>query len=218
MSFIFGGRCADGAVVAADRRVLRGLELGEDSDKVYLLGPQGTPTMVVSFAGVRDFGLRLVDVLRENREQPLAELVRLAKTTLREIWDANKDALRDDARVDALLAGYDEGGWRLFLVSCEGWAEESPLECLGDGGGYARSLARALWDHALPGEELWQVAVFVIGYTGQHHVSVGGTPDVFLLRDGGGVERVEEERVLTALGQVDMVAAGLRRTLLEGLG
>ena len=76
MSFIFGGRCADGAVVAADRRVLRGLELGEDSDKVYLLGPQGTPTMVVSFAGVRDFGLRLVDVLRENREQPLAELVR----------------------------------------------------------------------------------------------------------------------------------------------
>jgi len=212
MSFILGGRCVDGAVMAADRRILRGFELGEEAEKVFPMGP-----LVVSFAGVRDFGLRLVETLGANRMRPLADLVSLAKATLREIWDAHKDILRDDARVDALLAGHDEGRWRLYLVSCEGWAEETPLECLGDGGGYARSLARALWDPSLPAEVLWRVAAFFISFVGRFHVSVGGIPDIFLLRDGGGVERVGEERVRAVLERVDEVAAGLRRALLQAL-
>jgi len=198
--------------MAADRRILRGFELGEEAEKVFPLG-----SLVVSFAGVRDFGLRLVEVLRANQERPLGELVSLAKTTLREIWDAHKEVLRDDARVDALLAGHEEGRWRLFLVSCEGWAEETPLECLGDGGGYGRSLARALWDPTLSVESLWKVAAFLIGFIGRFHVSVGGTADLFLLRDGGGVTKVAEEQVRAVLGRVDEVAAGLKRALLAGL-
>lgn len=212
MTFVLGGRCADGAVLAADRRILRGFELGEETEKLFPLGP-----LVVSFAGIQDFGLRLVEALRDKRSRPLPDLVALAKATLRELWDAHKEALHDDARVDALLAGLHEGRWHLYLVSCEGWAEATPLECLGDAGVYGRSLARTLWDASLPAEALWPLAVFLIAQTGRAHVSVGGNPDVLLLRDGGAIEKVGEERVRAVLERTDAVAASLRRTLREGL-
>lgn len=212
MTFVLAGRCADGAVLAADRRILRGFELGEETEKLFNLGP-----LVVSFAGMQDYGLRLVEALGGKRSRPLPDLVALAKTTLRELWDANKEALHDDARVDALLAGLHEGRWHLYLVSCEGWAEATPLECLGDAGAYARSLARTLWDASLPAEELWPLAAFLIAQTGRSHVAVGGTPDVLLLRDGGAIEKVAEERVRTVVERAEAVAAALRRTALEGL-
>ena len=86
------------------------------------------------------------------------------------------------------LEQLSEGKAILYYIHSEGYGERVDFRCTGHGGGYAYSLAKFLCGphlcQSLSAEDIAKRVAFVISWVAEDVDStVGGDPDVFIIRD-----------------------------------
>ena len=193
MSFVFAAKCADGVVVASDRRVILDHSiLGTDQEKTFDLAHRIVVSGSTSSVGIwHEFAQGIKGMLEESRSSSIAEVVGHVNGLLQSLWERYRDVSpKDRPRLDVVLAGLDgltSGVAKLYSLEAGGYSQQVSFLCYGHGGVYAHSLARAFWDARTSVDLSWRVAAFLISCTSRFHLSVGQLPDVFIIRNGTGI-------------------------------
>ena len=152
MTFVFAARCADGVVVASDRRVVLDHSiLGTDQEKIFDLGHRIVVSGCTSSVGIwHEFAQGIRGMLEKSEFSGIAEVVRHAGSLLQPLWERYRDVFpKDRPRLDVVLAGLDRltsGAAELYSLEAGGYSQQVSFLCYGHGGVYAHSLARAFWD------------------------------------------------------------------------
>ncbi|MCL4309058.1 MAG: hypothetical protein M1126_06870 [Candidatus Thermoplasmatota archaeon] len=190
MTLILGVQCADGVIIAADRKVLRGGE-ADYEDKIHRVGHAS-----IGFAGLtglRDDFLFLVDgEIGQARPTTLYELKVVVEDVLFSLEKRYNSRLGPgDEVVDGILGGLerlDSGAATLYHIS-GGYAERVRFVSIGHGSPYAQGIAKFLFrdSDALNTTEAAKLASFVVCWvTEDLDTTVGGSPQVITYLNGKG--------------------------------
>jgi len=186
VTLIIGIRSRDGVVLGSDRKVLRGGEV-EYSNKIFIVN--NVALAVEGLTGIRDDFLYLLDVeLRRRRGvDTLYEMKVVAEDIIAELTERYRDRVREEMPIGVLMAGREflvNGKALLYYIHGVGYGEAVDFLCTGHGGRYATSLAKFLLKKDLDAIENARRVAFIISWVAEDvDVTVGGDPDVIIVRD-----------------------------------
>jgi 20S proteasome alpha/beta subunit len=185
MTLVIGSRCNDGVIVAADQKVIRG---GEVDYQRKIFDSSG---ILFAFEGLTGLVTDFMTLLDGERSQ-LGEFTSLyhAKLVMEDIVkgfsDRYAERLQGNVPFGASIAGLRDingGSADLYYIYQGGYGESVQFRCSGNGAPYAYSIAT----HLMSRENSCNVnaarAAFVISWVASVDHTVGGTPQVAILRD-----------------------------------
>ena len=186
VTLLIGLRCADGIIIAADRKVMYGEE-ASTADKVFQ--QSGLVLAFEGLTGLRDDFLLLLE-MESKRAGGLGSLYQakiIIEDILAELSQRYEARLGEDAGIGVLLGGLasgNSGPARLYYISGVGYGEQITYRCSGHGGEYAHTLAKFLHDERLGLEHQALRAAFTIAYISEDvDTTVGGRPQVAMVQD-----------------------------------
>ncbi len=204
MTLIIGVRCKNGVVLGSDRKVLRGGEV-EYSNKIFIIN--NVALAVEGLTGIRDDFLYLLEIeLRRRRVvDTLYEMKTIAEDIIAELSERYRDRVREESPIGVLMAGREylnHGKAQLYYIHGVGYGEAVEFLCTGHGGPYATSIAKFLLRKDLDVVENAKRIAFVISWIAEDvDVTVGGDPDVVIIRDdeptAKPVEHLDENTINT---------------------
>ncbi len=186
MTLITGLRCRDGVVLGSDRKVLRGGE-AEYSNKIFTIN--NVALAVEGLTGIRDDFLYLLDIELQRRRgvDALYEMKVIAEDIIADLTERYKERVREEVPIGVLMAGRERlvsGRAMLYYIHGVGYGEVVEFLCTGHGGPYATSLAKFLLKKDLNVDENAKRIAFIISWVAEDvDVTVGGDPDVVIIRD-----------------------------------
>lgn len=231
MTFVFAARCKDGVVVAGDTRVTEGEDMITDDVQHKIM--EVDKYTVIGFAGDRPYGQRffrqMADEFSEKESQPLLTIVDKAEDILHRDWvryakargeretDDKKD---EEVELEILVVGLDKKNKHkatIYTMNTNSAAEESDTGIIGYGGETGQGALKVLWNKDLPVKQAWRLAVMVMKLVSLHHSAVGGTPDVYLVRDNEGQIKVDPSEVEQVYNSAEDVLKGIPEYVLKRL-
>ena len=198
-TLIVAAKCTDGVMMAADRRMMRGMESSEEK-KIYEFCK-----VAIAFAGLtglKDKFLETVEsVLYSTRAANLTEAIVGIEDTIAAIsarYHPRFQIAGPGAEIEALAAGLQflsRGEARLYHVFGNGYAEEVSFLCIGHGATYATSIAQGLYQKTLDMKAMAEIAVFLIGWVSNVDTAVGGIPDVVFVENEKGCSEMNKPEI-----------------------
>jgi len=203
VTLIIGIRSRDGVVLGSDRKVLRGGEV-EYSNKIFVVS--NVALAVEGLTGIRDDFLYLLNVELQRRRgvDTLYEMKVIAEDIIAELTERYRERVREEMPIGVLMAGREflvSGKALLYYIHGVGYGEAVDFLCTGHGGPYATSLAKFLLRKDLDAAENAKRVAFIISWVAEDvDVTVGGDPDVVIIRDSTTpteepVERLDEKTI-----------------------
>jgi len=186
MTLITGIRSKDGVVLGSDRKVLRGGEV-EYSNKIFIVN--NVALGIEGLTGIRDDFLYLLNAELQRRRgvDALYEMKVIAEDIIAELTERYRDRVREESPIGVLMAGREllvSGNALLYYIHGTGYCEAVDFLCTGHGGAYATSLAKFLLKKNLDVIENAKRVAFIISWIAEDvDVTVGGDPDVVIIRD-----------------------------------
>ena len=192
-TLIIGVRCKDGIIIGSDRKIVRGGET-EYSNKIFefnigekiLFAAEG-------LTGIRDdfFLLLNYEIGRRRGVDTLYEVKIIVEDIISELTERYTNRLQEPTPIGVLMGGLEnisEGNAILYYIHSAGYGEKVTFRCAGHGADYAYSLAKFLCSAHLASKEstidIAKRVAFVISWIAEDVDStVGGEPDVFIIRD-----------------------------------
>jgi len=207
MTLIIGLRARDGVVVGADRKLLRELEV-EYSPKYYLYQDRIVLVAVGLTGIVDDFYDLLHSEIRTRRGiETLYEFKIVAEDILAELTERYGERVREERPASVVLAGLEDivvGKAKMYYIYGEGYGEASKFVCTGHGAPYALSLAKFLLNPEKDIHENGRRIAYIISWVAEKvDTSVGGTPDILMIRDRKQPPR-EDEKIVQFLGEKEV--------------
>lgn len=211
MTFVLAARCMDGVVVAGDTRVWD--EPDTATSAIQRKVDVAHERYVVGFAGTQYPGQCFIDSMKEPLEdKPIAllSLVEKAEVELKHL--AERYSKPDDDKDDDKGNDEVEGSLETFLVgpNADGKVQiyyirtkEAPhaitsVSGLGYGWATGRGALTVLWDEDMTVDQAWRLAAVVMKVVSSQHCSVGGIPNIYLVKDNNGAQEVPFEEVEAA--------------------
>jgi 20S proteasome alpha/beta subunit len=201
MTAVLGIRCNDGVVLAADRKIIRGGET-DYRTKIFEVGG-----MLLAFEGITDIYDDFLPSL-DSAIDRIRGFTNIYETKL--FWediigDLNKryrERLGPEGSIGTLLAGLSRisaGNAVLYYVHPQGYAESVNYRCSGHGADYAHSIARFLFNSTSSCQHNAFLAAFFISWVSEDvDMTVGGEPQVAIVKDDTGVEYPSNDLVIQA--------------------
>lgn len=186
MTLIIGIRSKDGVVLGSDRKVLRGGE-AEYSNKIFIVS--NVALAVEGLTGIRDDFLYLLNAELQRRRgvDTLYEMKVIAEDIIAELTERYKERVKEEMPIGVLMASREflvNGRALLYYIHGVGYGEAMDFLCTGHGGPYATSLAKFLLKKDLDVFENAKRVAFIISWVAEDvDVTVGGDPDVIIIRD-----------------------------------
>jgi len=186
MTLIIGIRSRDGVVLGSDRKVLRGGEV-EYSNKIFVVS--NVALAVEGLTGIRDDFLYLLNAELQRRRgvDTLYEMKVIAEDIIAELTERYRERVREETPIGVLMAGREfltSGRALLYYIHGVGYGEAVDFLCTGHGGPYTTSLAKFLLRKDLDAAENAKRVAFIIYWVAEDvDVTVGGDPDVVIIRD-----------------------------------
>jgi 20S proteasome alpha/beta subunit len=225
MTCCFAGRAKDGVVVIGDRRV-------SDEDEVFKLEQTKVNAIdkntVIAFAGNRSFGQYFIEQMKSSsrptrKNKSFRQTLNKAEKVLANIWERygkstdneqiDKDRENNDATLETLIVGTDSTeGNKAVIIAVDSLLvpEESNLvDIVGAGYDIARGAFEVLWNEDLTVDKAWPIAVVIMKLVSRIHFSVGGLPDVYLVKDGLGQSKVSSDRVQKVYENTDIILSNI---------
>ncbi|NPA70893.1 MAG: hypothetical protein GXO26_08790 [Crenarchaeota archaeon] len=193
MTLIVGIRARDGIAIGIDRKILREFEV-EYAPKYYLYN-DAIVLMAVGLMGIVDdfYDLLQSEIVSRRGVSTLHEFKVIAEDILAELTKRYGERVGRTASV--IVAGLDNiftGRAKMYYIHEPGFGEHSRFICTGHGGPYALSLAKFLLDPEETVEENARRIAYIISWVGEDvDTTVGGEPDVFMIRDRENPEPAE---------------------------
>ncbi len=218
MTLIIGARCADGILLAADRKVIRGGE-SDYMDKVF--GVEGAVLAFEGLTGIRDDFLLLLRSeidSRARRFTSLYEMKLVVEDIVADLSGRYCERLGGEGTLGALLGGLttiSEGTAEIYYVHPQGYGESVRYRCSGHGADYAHSLAKFLLNQRDSVEDNAYRAAFVISWVSEDiDTFVGGVPQVAMIKDNTpGVNYLSAELTERAAQRAKILRPRLARAL-----
>ncbi len=179
---IVAARCAEGVVMAGDRRATAGNMIAQrDIEKVF----RSDDYSCVGIAGVAGIGLELVRLFQlelEHYEKLEGRTLSLEgkANRLAAFVRGNMGAAMQGLIVVPLFAGYDDlaGQGRIFSYDATGGRyEERPFHAIGSGSVFARGSLKKLYTEGLPRQDAMLVCMHAL-YDAADDDSATGGPDL----------------------------------------
>ncbi len=223
MTFVLAARCRDGIVVAGDTRVIEERDMTTEAvqNKVVAINEHS----VVGFAGNRYLGQRFIERMKEAAEgenQTLPALVGKAEDVLHELWkkyakargeNGSDGESQEESGLETIVVGLDASQGnkaQIYFVETNLMPDQvDRAQFLGGAGRTGEGALAVLWDENLTVEESWPLAVVTMKLVGSRHYSVGGIPDIYLLRDGSGHSKVSSDKVEHICKKAEEVLKGI---------
>ena len=185
MTLIIGSRCYDGVILAADQKVIRGGEV-DYQRKIFesdglLLAFEGLTGLVTDFLTLLD-GERF----QSGEFDSLYQAKLVMEDIVKGFSDRYAERLEGSVPFGASIAGLreiDDGPADLYHIYPGGYGESVQFRCSGNGAPYAYSIATHLMSRDNSCYVNAARAAFVISWVASVDHTVGGTPQVAILRD-----------------------------------
>ena len=203
MTLIIGSRCSDGVIVAADQKVIRG---GEVDYQRKIFDSSG---ILFAFEGLTGLVTDFLTLLDGERSQ-MGEFASLyhAKLVMEDIVkgfsDRYAERLEGTVPFGASIAGLrdiNSGTAELYYIYQGGYGESVQFRCSGNGAPYAYSIAT----HLMSRHNFCNVnaarAAFVISWVASVDHTVGGIPQVAILRDNSPNPQFLNPEIVTGLSE-----------------
>lgn len=217
-TLIIGARGENGVVMIADKRTMRGLEYKEER-KIFTF--YGVVTGFAGLTGLKDKFLETVEgVLQKTRAMNLHEAIYGIEDTLESICNRYSNRLRGELHIEALSAGLENltsGKAKLHHIFGNGYAEKVDFLCIGHGAPYATPLGEYLFKPNLPLEDLIRIGVFLVKWVSNIDTSVGGIPDVVIVKDDEQIKDMDKDEVRAIYKNSEEIAKELPKLLFESL-
>lgn len=194
-TLIIGTRYEDGIVLAADRRELRGYEPTKQCKirRVKVGDTAAGGSILLAGAGAAAFwdevAWSLAQSTKSEAESSIRTLLdavdRVSTLSINMSARYRRDGL--DEPLGCVLAGLDSlttGRAELYYFAGAGFSK-TEFMCLGSGGSYALPMADLLLHRQLLAAQAARIVPALFLLVERVNLSVGGGPDVFVLRDGG---------------------------------
>jgi len=203
MTLILGLRARDGVVVGSDRKMLRGFEV-EYAPKYYVYEDM-VAFFAVGLTGIVDdfYDLLSADIRSRKGMENLYEFKIVAEDIMYELTRRYAERVGEDMPASVVLAGLENltyGKARMYYIHSRGYGEHLEFVCTGHGGPYALSLAKYLLDPSKDVVENGKRIAYIISWVGEEvDTTVGGKPDVLIIRDREGAPQSENEKIIEVL-------------------
>ena len=217
MTLIIGSRCKDGVILAADQKVIRGGEV-DYQQKIF-----ESAGLLLAFEGLTGLVPDFLTLLDGERYQAgdFSSLYH-AKVVMEDIVKGFSDryAERLEGAVPfgvstAGLRDIDDGPADLYYIHPGGYGEAVQFHCSGNGAPYAYSIATHLMSRDNSCNVNAARAAFVISWVASVDHTVGGTPQVAILRDNRPKPQYLNPQIVSDLS---LQSEGFRNYLRGGIG
>lgn len=218
MTLIIGAKCANGIILAADQKVMRGGE-SEYEDKIFEIG--GVTLAFEGPTGICDDFLLLLRSQIDSTQNfsSLYEGKLVIEDIMADLSQRYGQRLGEEGYIGALLGGLSDisnGPAELYYVHPEGYGESvRRYRCSGHGAQYAHSLAKFILSPGISIQDCAYRSAFVISWVSEDlDAFVGGTPQVAMIQDNvEGVSYLSHELTQSATQKASRTKQRLPRAL-----
>ncbi len=217
MTLIIGSRCKDGVILAADQKVIRG---GEVDYQRKIFESSG---ILLAFEGLTGLVPDFLTLLDGERYQTgdfssLFHAKLVMEDIVKGFFDRYAERLEGSVPFGASIAGLSDinsGPADLYYIHHGGYGESVKFRCSGNGAPYAYSIATHLMSRDNSCYVNAARAAFVISWVAGVDHTVGGTPQVVILRDNFPKPQYLNPQIVNGLGEH---SDGFRNYLRSGIG
>lgn len=211
MTLLIGVKCRDGIVMGCDQKILRGGEV-EYHNKIFEFDLGGKVLFAAEgLTGIRDdfFLLLNHEISRRRGVDTLYEVKLIVEDIIADLTRRYGERVKEESPIGVLMGGLEritEGEAKLYYIHEVGYGEEVRFRCTGHGGTYAYCLAKFLCDPRIASErsvsDIAHLIAFVISWVAEDVDStVGGTPQVAMLKDGKREVELLDDESMKAISQ-----------------